>query len=405
MRSTPQSNKEKDSATKSVVLDRPLPLTRRRRVFFLVDSLNVGGTETQAVELALRMDKARYEVTLGCMQKEGPLLQKLSGSGIEVIEFRPRGGFDTPSGLYQLLRMSQFLRKRKFDVVHTHDLWSNPMGIVAAKLAGTPATVSSQRDLSHDAWYRSRRSRIHRRIQKMSSAVLTNAKSIRDGLVDEGFDPEQVRVIYNGVDLERFRTARRDRERLFPGLRGCKLVVLVGNMHSEVKGQRLVIAAAPQILDRFPNTRFILAGDGELRPKFEKEVCEVGVESSFMFLGRRSDVPEILAACDIAILPSFAEGMPNAVLEYLAAGLPTVATAVGGNGEVVEDGISGILIPPKDPEALATAVCRLLENENLSAQIARNGHARVRQKFSFENLIEEVDKLYTDLLRRRSVSA
>ncbi len=243
--------------TRSTVPSQPPPLTKKLRVFFLLDSLNVGGTETQAVELALRMDRTRYDITLGCLQKEGPLLQRFSGSGIEVIEFRPRGGFDTPNGVYQLLRMAHFLRKNKFELVHAHDLWSNPIGIIAAKLAGIRTTISSQRDLSHDAWYRSRRSRILRQIQRRSSIVLTNAKSIRDGLVaEEGFRPEQVRVIYNGVDLERFRSARRNRERMFPGLSTHKLVVLVGNMHSDVKGQPSLIAAAPQILRRFPNYRF-----------------------------------------------------------------------------------------------------------------------------------------------------
>ena len=396
-----QSNKKMDvGATKSNVKSHPPP-GKKRRVFFLLDSLNVGGTETQAVELALRLDRARYEVTLGCLQKVGPLLQRLAGSGVEVIEFRPRGGFDTPNGLYQLLRMARFLRKKKFDVVHAHDLWSNPIGIIAAKLAGIRATISSQRDLSHDAWYRSRRSRILRQIQRRSNIVLTNAKSIRDGLIaDEAFKPEQVRVVYNGVDLEKFRSAKRNREELFPELGANKLVVLVGNMHSDVKGHPTLIASAPQILQRFPDTRFVLVGDGELRPQFDELARKSGVDGSFLFLGRRSDVPEILAACDVAILPSLAEGMPNAVLEYLAAGLPTIATAVGGNVEVIEDGISGLLISPQNSEELSAAVCRLLEDETLSARIGRAGQVLVREKFSFERLIEEVDKLYSELLDR-----
>ncbi len=122
------------------------------------------------------------------------------------------------------------------------------------------------------------------------------------------------------------------------------------------------------------------------------------MDRSFLFLGRRSDIPEILASCDIAILPSFAEGMPNAVLEYLAAGLPTIATAVGGSVEVIEDGVSGILIPPQDSEALAAALCRLLGDETLSARIARAGNTVVQQKFSFGRLTEEVDRLYSELL-------
>ena len=115
-----------------------------RRVFHLIDSFNVGGTETQAVELARRLPATGYEVTVGCLKREGPLEDRLQGTGIAIREFRSRGGIDSPSGLRQLLRMSWFLRS--FDIVHTHDLWSNLVGVPAARLAGIPAIVSSRRE-------------------------------------------------------------------------------------------------------------------------------------------------------------------------------------------------------------------------------------------------------------------
>jgi glycosyltransferase involved in cell wall biosynthesis len=375
-------------------------------VFFLVDSLQVGGTETQAVELARRMNPAEYDVTLACLRKEGPLLERLKGSSVKVIEFHPRGGMDSPSGIYQMLRMAVFLRKGKFDVIHAHDLWSDLMGVIAGKLAGAPVIISSQRDLSHDPWYRTRRSRWLRRVQRMSTVVLTNARLIREGLVnEERFRPEQVRVVYNGVDCERLGATQNERARLFPGSEACKLVVLVGNMHSEVKGQLTLIAAAPQVVANFPETRFVLVGDGRRKGEFQQAACAAGVSSQFFFLGRRDDVPEILAACDIAILPSAAEGMPNAVLEYLAAGLPTVASAVGGNLEIIEDGVTGLLTNPGDPEALAGALVRLLGDRDFATRLARNGRELVQRKFSFERLITEIDNLYHELLQAKNVAA
>src|SRR2546430_17166435 len=128
-----------------------------RRVFFLVDSLNLGGTETQAVELALRLDPARYRVTLGCLRETGPLLEKLQGSKVSLLEFYPKGGLDSVGGVYQLLRLAAFLRRGRFDVVHTHDLWSNLMGVLAARLAGVPVIISSRRDLAHLEWYQTKR--------------------------------------------------------------------------------------------------------------------------------------------------------------------------------------------------------------------------------------------------------
>ncbi len=379
----------------------PAPARTRRRVFYLVDSLDVGGTETQAVELALRMPVSQYDVTLGCLRAHGPLRERLEGSTVAVEEFYPKGGLDSPAGVWQLLRMAAFLRRRKFDVVHTHDLWSNLMGVPAARLAGVRAIVSSQRDLSHFEWYQGRRRVWLRRIQNLSDVVLANATPIRDALIAEDrFAPRKLRVIRNGVDTAKFQGAKRDRERLFPGAGDGKLVVLVANMHTDVKGHPWLIAAAPSVVQEFPETCFVLAGDGAARPGFEQQVRALGLGESFRFLGRRNDIPDLLASCDIAVLPSRAEGLPNAVLEYMAAELPTIASRVGGNPELVEDGVTGLLVPAQDPEALANALLRLLRDPDFSQQIAANGKRVATHDFSFERLVREVDELYSELLHR-----
>jgi len=376
--------------------------SQRRRVFFLVDSLNVGGTETQAVELARRLDPDDYEVTLGCLRARGPLMERLQNSPVSVREFHPKGGVDSPRGLYQLLRLAVFLRRGKFDVVHTHDLWSNLLGVPAARLAGVPAIVSSRRDLAHFDWYQSKRRVWLRRIQNLSNVVLANAHPIRQALIAEDrFAPAKVRVIHNGIDVDRFSKAAPDRAQVLPVTAHGKLIVLVGNMHSDVKGHPLLISAAPAIIREFPDTRFVLAGDGEQRQQFEHEVNALGLAHSFLFLGRRNDIAEILACCDLAVLPSKAEGLPNAVLEYMAAGLPVVASNVGGNLEIIRDGVTGLLVPPQDAPALGDALLRLLRDPSLACRIGESGQAYVRQNFSFERLIDETDLLYSELLARR----
>jgi glycosyltransferase involved in cell wall biosynthesis len=278
------------------------------------------------------------------------------------------------------------------------------IGLVAGKLAGIPVIITSQRDLSHDAWYQSKRKKWLRHAQSASSAVLTNAKSIREGLVrDEGLGADKVRVIYNGVDLERFGGSAVARERLFPRTAGAKLVVLVGNMHTDVKGHPTLIAAAPGIASRCPEVRFVLVGDGERRREYEQAAESAGVASRFLFCGRRNDVADILSACDMAVLPSAAEGMPNAVLEYMAAGLPVVASAVGGNLEVIDDGVTGILVPPGDAVALGNAAARVLGDPALAQSLAKNARELVQQKFSFERLTQEVGELYEELLQAKGV--
>lgn len=377
--------------------------TSRRRVFHLVDSLNVGGTETQAVELALRMPTSAYSITLGCLLAQGPLLERLKGSTVRVEEFHPRGGLDSSGGFYEMLRLAAYLRRERFEVVHCHDLWSNLMGVPAARIARVPAVISSQRDLSHLDWYRGTKRRVLRKIQGMSSVLLANATPIRDALVrEDGFPPLKLRVIHNGVDISKFQRGGRDRERLFPGAGSGKLVVLVGNMHSDVKGHPWLIMAAPAVLKEFPETRFIFAGEGEARPTFERQVEALGISTAFRFLGCRTDVPDILASCDIAVLPSKAEGLPNAVLEYMAAGLPTIVSRVGGNPELVQDGVTGLLVPAEDSDALRDALLRLLHDPEMSARIAANGRRMATQDFSFERLVREVDELYSELLAKKA---
>lgn len=380
----------------------------RRRIFFLLDSLNIGGTETQAVELATRLDPARYEVTLGCLRAEGPLREKLNGSPVNVREFYPEGGFDSPGGIYQLFRLAFFLRKHSFHIVHTHDLYSNLLGIPAAFLARTPVIISSRRDLGHLDWYSGKRRKFLRYLQNLSTLVLANAGAIRESLLAEDrFAPEKVRVIHNGIDGQRFALRNHDkagdREWLLPHSEQETWIVLVGNMHSDVKGHRALIEAGVAVLHEFPNARFLFAGDGTERPRFEKRVADLGLGENFTFLGRRNDVPRILGCCDIGVLPSEAEGLPNAVLEYLAAGLPTIATRVGGNAEIIQDERTGLLVPPRDPLALSAALLRLLRNPDLAAQLGAAGRREVVDHFSFEQMIERTDALYSELLEQRGM--
>ena len=214
-------------------------------------------------------------------------------------------------------------------------------------------------------------------------------------------------MIHNGVDLEKFSHGSRDRTWLVPGT-GPEVaretwIALVGNMHTDVKGHPTLIAAAGEIAREFPEARFVLIGDGAMRKDFERQVAELGLSTHFLFLGRRDDVPRILACCDIAVLPSKAEGLPNAVLEYLAVGLPTVATRVGGNAEIIRDGETGLLVSPGDSSAFAQAMLRLLRDPGLRASLARNGREYVASEFSFQKMIGNTDQLYTELLHARGV--
>jgi L-malate glycosyltransferase len=370
----------------------------------MVSSLEMGGSEHQMAEVASRQKAGGYNVTVGCLTARGPLMEVLNRAVIAVIEFDPKGALFRPRGLYQLLRLTWFLVRNRFDVVQTHDLYSTLLAVPAAWIARVPMILSCRRDLSHWWWYTPRRRAFLRHIQNRSNYVIANSQAVCDFLVEEdGFAPKLIRVIRNGVDLERFVTVRADRQKLFPDLPPqSRLIAVVANMNIETKGHADLIRATAEIFREFPDAKFLLIGDGAERSRLEALTQELSLSNTVLFLGRRKDVPDILACCELFVLPSWAEGLPNSVLEAMAAGLPVVATRVGGTAEIVEDGVDGLLVPPKEPQALAHAILRILKDEEFAKRVAQSARKRARAQFGFDRLLTELDDLYFEAQHPRN---
>jgi L-malate glycosyltransferase len=373
-------------------------LSRREgiRVLMFIQSLEIGGSETQCVEMACQLAREGYSVTVGCLWTGGPLEKKLVEAGVRCVAFSVPGTLLRPNAILQMLKLTAFIRKERFSVVHTNDLYSNLFAIPAAWLARVPVIISSQRDMSRWWWYTPARRKILRRIQSLSTRVLVNSEAIRKDLIArDGFDPKKILVVYNGIDLEKFSRPNSKSRQLPPGI-SCdsKTVVMIANMHTGAKGHGDLIEATRTVRERFPEARFLLAGDGEMRPFFEDQVRALGLAEMFVFLGHRTDIPQLLSCCDIGVLASKSEGLPNAVLEYLAAGLPAVATAVGGVPEIIENEVHGLLIPPENPAALAAAILRLLEDPELRANLGKAGQERVRTRFNFPGVLESLRQVY-----------
>ncbi|MGA3210363.1 MAG: glycosyltransferase [Terriglobales bacterium] len=368
----------------------------RIKVLFVVDSFNVGGTEHQVAEMSCRLPKGEFDLTVCCLKREGQFLKKVEETGIEVVQFSPGGTLISAHAGRQIIRLAWFIRQRGFEIVHAHDLWSNLMGIPAAFLAHTPLIICSRRDLGHLSWYTPGRERIIEAIQWLSGRVVANSAAVKEMiLAGGGISDCKVVVLHNGVDFGKFATARGDRSVLFPGVSARRrLVAVVANMHSEVKGHSFLIDAAAVVCRVHSEVLFALIGDGEMREQFERRVADLELQDNFLFLGEQPDVAERLRCCDLFVLPSVAEGMPNALLEAMAAGLPAVATRVGGAREIIEDGISGVIVEPRSASALAEGILRILRSPDMAADMARSGQERVRNEFSFESLIHKLTVLY-----------
>jgi len=381
------------------------PQTRRsptiaavgRRVLFVISSLELGGTETQMAQVAQRLNRNGHRVTVVCLRPGGVLEDKLKNVGVPVLVFPKEGFLVSLRGAYEILRLVRFIRRNAFDVVQAHDLWGNLMAVPAARIAGVPIIISSQRDLAHLYWYTPLRSRIIQVIHRLSTNVIANSAAVENMLVNDFHIPRRrVRILRNGLDFERFALAQGDRLKIFPSVDSkARLVAVVANMHSSVKGHHSLIEAARSICNVVHNTSFVLVGDGKERRNIEEHTIRAGVREHFIFLGSRKDVPEVLSCCELSVLASSAEGFPNVVLEAMAAGLPVVATRVGGIPEIIEDGLSGLLVPAQDDQALAEAILRVMQDPGLAAKLGRAGQQRVRDHFSFDRLIAEIEQLYS----------
>lgn len=372
------------------------PADPERRVLHIVDSLDVGGTETQMVQVVRRLRMRGYQVTVACLRAGGPLTQLLQEKGVRIVEFRKHRTLLSLKSIYQLLRLAWFLRRQKIDVLHAHDLWSNLMGVPAAWIARTPVILASQRNLAHLPWYTPFRRNVVRFIYRLSTAVIANSEAVRKLLIEEFRVPDgRVHVLRNGVDFDRYSSRPGDRRKIDGSLtRETKLILNVANMNSHVKGHAVLIEAARTVCSHVPQAKFVLVGDGPLRPGLERQAQECGLKDNVLFLGRRDDVAEILSCADLFAFPSFVEGLPNSILEAGAYGLPVVATPVGGIPEIISDGVTGLLVTPRDPNTLAESILRVLKNPDLAARLSRACRARVQEQFSFDRLINDLGHLY-----------
>ncbi len=343
------------------------------------------------IELIRRLDRSRWDVHVACVAAEGAWLPRVVESGATITSF-PLTSFRRPGIVTHARAFARWCRERRLAVVHTSDLYMNIFALPAATMARVPVRIGNRREINpgksaaHIAMQRVAYSFAHR--------IVTNARAGAERLRREGVSPARVSVVPNGLDLGRFepRPSRPARRR----------VAMVANLRPE-KGHDVLIDAAPEILRAFPLTHFDIVGGGPLRDAMVARVADRGLSAAFTFHGYCDDVPGRLKASDMFVLPSRSEAFPNAVLEAMAAGLPVIASDVGGIPEVVSHERTGLLVPPGDPSSLAGAVTRLLRDASLADRIAAAGRADVAARYSFERMIDAFESIYLAELSRRGV--
>ena len=363
-----------------------------------IGSFHQGGSERQAVQLTrLLKEDASVNVFAAALNKEGVLLSEMESLDLpEIKEFKLSSFYDL-NFLRQLKKCAHFLRENKIEIVHTHDFYTNVFGITAARLAGVRMKIASKRETGG---MRSKAQKfIEKQIFKIADRIVANSEAVKNFLISDGTAANKINVIYNGLDLQRLAPKSSDRKAIceelnLPADERIKFITLVANLRHEVKNQPMFLRAARAISEKFPQAHFVLAGEGELKESLENLAKELQIAKNTHFIGRCKKVPELLAVSYACVLTSRAEGFSNAILEYMAAGKPVVATNVGGAREAIIEGETGFLVDSDDDRMLANRLDWLLENEERAAQFGENGKESVRRKFSLNAQLKQTLQLY-----------
>jgi glycosyltransferase involved in cell wall biosynthesis len=374
----------------------PTVLSKKIKLLQMLTNFHIGGTERQVANLALGIDPSHFDLHLACLRHSGELLAELETLRVPRSEFRI-GPLYSPKTLWQGIRLAHYVRRNVIQIVHSFGFYPNVFTVPVARLAGAVIVVASIRDTGDLLTGVQRR--LLKLVCRLADCVLVNAEAIRENLIEQGYDPSNIVVIRNGITLpkasgkERSAALRREL-----GIPLSARVVAVFSRLNRMKGVQYFLDAAMVLAGRFPDVHFLVVGDGGSKTELEEHARGLGLGQRIVFTGFRGDVPDLLSEAAISVLPSLSEGTSNTLLESMAAGIPVVATRVGGNPEVVEDGVSGLLVPPRDSAALAAAMARLLEDPDLALRLGRAGMRRVSELFSIDGSVHQTEHLYQRLV-------
>jgi sugar transferase (PEP-CTERM/EpsH1 system associated) len=372
----------------------------------VVPSLQVGGLENGVVNLVNRMDPERFRHDVVCIGQAGPMASRIEQAGVSVHAIGKGQGSD-----YGLaVKLAQVMRQRRPDIVHTRN-WGAVDGILAARMAGVPVVIHGEHGReAADPEGRNRRRNVARRLlgRWVDRFVVVSGDLARWLAEETGVPAGKVVQIKNGVDTEKFHPASDKsalREKL--GIPPESFVVGAVGRLDPVKDYGTLIRAAGRAGLPVPNAVgtqagdgmvLMIAGTGPCREELEQAARAEGLGERVRFLGERADVPDLMRAFDLFVLSSVGEGMSNTILEAMASGLPVVATRVGGNPELIEEDVTGTLVPPADPEKLAAAIRIYRDDPSCAREHGRAGRERAVEKFSLSRMVRAYEALYDGVL-------
>jgi glycosyltransferase involved in cell wall biosynthesis len=365
---------------------------RRIRVVEVLATGSNGGAQEHLYSLLTRMDTERYDVSVVSLSP-GSAVRKLHKAGIEVLVI------DEVDDAIAVGALAAHLGEVRADVVHAHMFRAET---VATRAVLALAEIGHRRpylvSTVHSSRVRHESDKdVLRELTPHMDQLIAVSQAIERKIRDEGRDTAPVRLIYNGVDLERYdhQEACCTLPEEYGMEAGSQIVGVVARLEPE-KGHPTLIEAWPKVLRAVPDSYLLIVGEGSRRDALEAQARELRVAHRVVFTGRRDDVPAVTAALDVAVLPSYREAQGLTILEAMALSRPVVASNVGGIPEMIEDGRTGLLVPPHDSDALAAAIVRLLTDHPLADTLGRAGHDLVHDRFCIELMVSATQSVYDE---------
>ncbi len=378
-----------------------------------ITRLIIGGAQENTMLTADLLDKKRWAVDVISGPQTGPegsLIGEVRQRGVSLtLEPTLVREVNPLKDVLAFFRLARFMRRGKYSIVHTHSSKAGILGRWAAKLAGVPVIIHTVHGWGHTNRQHPLVQQFYIRLEKLTlpitdKLIVVSPRDIEKGLQDGIGVPDDYTVIRSGIELERFGHPQvpRPETRAALGIPPDAPVVGTVTRLSPQKAPLDFVQAAALVSQAVPECRFVMVGDGPLRPQVEALAAELGVADQLILTGLRRDVPELMAAFDIFALSSLWEGLPRVLPQAMATGLPLVATAIDGNAEAVIDGVNGYLIPPGEPAELARAVIGLVDNPHLARQMGGAGCQRVAE-FGAAVMVDKIDSLYRQLLTKKGI--
>jgi glycosyltransferase involved in cell wall biosynthesis len=370
------------------------PCRRPARVMLFTDSFDFGGTERQVVETLRLLKGGRYNLYVGCLKRRGAFLADVENMGIPVREF-PISSLHSIDAIYWFFRLARFLRREHIDIVHAFEFYTSLFAVAAARLSGVPVVIASRRDMLN---LRSVPRQWAIRLGCwLAHSIVANSRAAANRLF--WGSERKVVVIPNSLNAAAFHPRRTRAEvRLELGLSQENQVFGVVAALRPEKGHDVLLQASATVFSSLPLSKLVIVGDGSERSSLEMLAAALKIEDRIVFAGARSDIPDLVSAFDIAVIPSYTESLPNAALEAMALGRAIVATRTGGIPELVEEGKTGYLVQTGNAEQLAARIIDLLHNPALCQHMGKLGSQRIEQSYSPERVKASFEALYDSLL-------